>query len=287
MQFVYIQQEIIVRRTARKENAAVWKKETAALKWMQTYCQALQKKQKEFDCVTMETEGGPYTNLAQCQKAVWKATYMQEVGISIDWLKDEEDISAHCASEADTAAGVLQHLARKDDTHCFALREIIHFGDPDDQPQIFSKTFEEQTLHADDEEVWQRAIPVTETAEAWEGDLTCALRLPNANAIPQYIVDAYHEITDRYCAPGTASGLFETLVDDDLKGGMDGGCFETFVVPGDQLGDFLTRMQHMSDLFRALGGIWTVNNWMYSKECTLLCVATDEKGVVEAKYIKL
>lgn len=287
MQFVYIQEEVTVRRSSWKENAAAWKKETAVLKRLQAYCQALQEKQEFFDYVTMETEGGPYTNLVNCQKVVWKTSYMPRGGVSIDWLAAEGQTFELYTGAENTAASALKYLARRDDTHCFALREIIHFGDPSYQPQIFSKAFEEQTLHADDEEVWQRAIPVTETAEAWEGDLTCALRLPNANAIPQYIVDAYHEITDRYCAPGTASGLFETLVDDDLKGGMDGGCFETFVVPGDQLGDFLTRMQHMSDLFRDLGGIWTVNNWMYSKECTLLCVATDEKGVVEAKYIKL
>lgn len=265
MRSIYVQEEVTVRRTAEKKNAAVWSKESAVLKRLQAYCEALQKQAVQEECgisrLTLETKCGPYTDFSQCSEVVWKAEYTQYGAYEI----------------------TLEQLAAQDDTHCFEARAIIHFGDPSDSPQVFSKRFEDQHIQSD-ETVWQRAVPAGKTNGIWRGDLTCAPKLPNATAIPQDIIDAYHEITDRYCE--RPENLFETLVEEDGEGGMDGGGFEDFTVPGDRMDDFLARMQRISDMFKAIGGSWTVTNCLYSDDCSLLHFETDAQGKIKALYLK-
>ena len=278
MHMSYVHEEIIVERTnAKDKNEAVWEKETAFLKRFQEYYEAVQQATREYnqserfpdislgDC-TLETSGGSHDNFADCTKVHWKACFSEPVWDPV------------------TVADAMKQLVPQDDTHCMTLRVIVEDEDPSETPAIVFKAKEDRTLRYSNE-LLSKAQKVTETEESWSGLITCHLFLPDTDSVPSTIVEAYHSIEADYCDEKCCSHLIEDHVE-EYEGNMEGGAFEDFFIEGSQLADFLSRMQQLSDLAKAEGGLWQIEGYQYSRECSVLCFETDEWGKVVAKHLK-
>lgn len=278
MHMSYIHEEVILERTATKrENEAVWEKESVFFKRFQEYYEVIQQATNEFNydetfadislgCCKLETVGGSHIDFSKCGSLRWKAHFTEH-----SW-------------DVVTAADAMQSLALQDNTHCMTLRVIVEDEDPAERPVVISKS-KEDTVLLRGEAVWQKATPVTQTLETWGGDLTCSLFLPNTDVIPAAIVDAYHSVEKDYCHDKYCEELLENQVE-EYEGNMEGGGFESFSITGSQLANFLSRMQQLSDLAAAAGGSWQVEGYQYSDDCSVLCFETDKQGKIEARYLK-
>ena len=183
MQSKYIREEIIVERTAREENKAVWEKETAILAALNEYYNSLN---ASIDDATVEaamagelsrdyisgemlkTGGGPQSCFALCSKVHWSIYYHRE------------------CMRAETSADALRELAAQDTTHCLTLRVIVQDSDPNLTPEIYVKAKDDTAIRNGDA-LWQ---PAVQSDDTWTGYVPLSGYLPNCTAVPQPIIDA-------------------------------------------------------------------------------------------------
>ncbi len=181
----------------------------------------------------------------------------------------------------------MQDLAKKDDAHCLEIRAITRYGDSGVCPSVYVKLKEEKRIIESDE-LWTKAVSVTETEENWRGELNFSLQLPSTPEIPACIKKAFREIAFRYCDRNEEmfKDFFELYVE-EYEGGWTGGAGEDCSIQGKQLPDFLNRMQALSDMVREKGGTWEVDGWMFSDDFGILYISTDKQGKEKAEYLKL
>ena len=172
MQSKYIREEIIVERTAREENKAVWEKETAILAALNEYYNSLN---ASIDDATVEaamagefsrdyisgemlkTGGGPQSCFALCSKVHWSIYYHRE------------------CMRAETSADALRELAAQDTTHCLTLRVIVQDSDPNLTPEIYVKAKDDTAIRNGDA-LWQ---PAVQSDDTWTGYVPLSGYLPN------------------------------------------------------------------------------------------------------------
>lgn len=278
MQSKYIREEIIVERTAREENKAVWEKETAILAALNEYYNSLN---ASIDDATVEaamagefsrdyisgemlkTGGGPQSCFALCSKVHWSIYYHRE------------------CMRAETSADALRELAAQDTTHCLTLRVIVQDSDPNLTPEIYVKAKDDTAIRNGDA-LWQSTVQSDDT---WTGYVPLSGYLPNCTAVPQPIIDAYKAMCADF-SPHHAAELFDEFTE-EYEGGMESCAGEDYVIPGNQLPLFLARMQDISHMYRLLGGRWGVNGWLFNGSFGVLAVTTDDGGVIHAKSLKL
>lgn len=278
MQSKYIREEIIVERTAREENKAVWEKETAILAAVNDYYSSLNESiddaiveaamTGEFsrDYISdemLKTEGGPQSCFALCSKVHWNIYYHRE------------------CIRAETSADALREIAAQDTTHCLTLRVIVQDSDSTLVPEIYVKFKEDTAIHSGDA-LWQ---PAAQSDDTWTGSVPLSGYLPNCTAVPQPIIDAYKAMCADF-SEHHAADLFDEYTD-EYEGGLESCAAEDYIIPSNQLPLFLARMQDISRMYRLLGGHWGVNGWLFNDSFGVLAVTTDDDGVIHAKSLKL
>lgn len=264
MELSYITEEAILTRTAAY-NTPEFEQEQKILDALRYHFAALQANSLE------EVEGYPHINCVNFSQFEMKMTaegaYFKAVYSTVD---------------DDHVGFAMEELSKKDTTHCLKLRVVMQHSDPSASPWLALKLPGEQRVKFG-RELWEQAVPVTETKENWDGDLTCAMQLPGHTSVPDELVAAWKRIEDVYTDDKNV--LIEDQIE-EYEGSMTGGAFIRFELKGTELPDLLAQLQALSDACSSLGGSWTTEGYLYS-DFAVLSFDTDEGGKITAKYIAL